>query len=265
MGGTTVDAPAAELTWTEVPDATEYRVQMAPETDFESLLLDTSVAPGEPSLLVQADAPMDGSTCYWRVRAQTPDGPTEWSPVGHFTGPARHPPDAAPPDAPQPVQPVDGDPVDGRAAVFAWEPSPNAVLYELQVAPRPDFATPVAGLSVEPVTSLTLYSALPEDGSTFYWRVRAQGPADSFTPWSEPSALTATTDEAVRRHEPASGPHEEDLAHAHRIKAAMPSVPKNASEPVKTARTSRKETVIWAVVTLLSFVITILLVVWALP
>lgn len=266
VGGATVKDSPLTLAWSEVPDATEYRVQIARETDFESLFLDTIVEANEPSVTVQDGAPLDGSTCYWRVRVEAPNESTDWSPVAHFTGPTEKPAtDSEPGDAPQPMQPTDRAPVDGRAAVFTWEPTPRAILYELQVAPAPDFTTPVAGLSLDPATSLTLYSALPNDGSLLHWRIRAQRPNDTFTPWSDPAQLTAATDEAVRHHESTQTPHEEDLAKRHRIEAMMHSDPKDASEPVKTARTSRTETLIWAGVTVISFVITILLIAQALP
>jgi hypothetical protein len=276
VGGAAVDAAAPELVWSEIPEATEYRVQIGRDTQFDAPLLDMPVEPDAPAVSVQEGAPMNGSTCYWRVQAETPDGPTGWSRVAHFTGSAE-PADAEPPT---PLQPVSGGPVDGEAAVFTWSPPRQAADYELQVATNPDFEAPLVGLPVEPSTSLTLYDVLPQDGSTLYWRIRAQRRDDAFTPWSDPVPFTATTDAQVRSHEADQAPDEEQLAARRRTQAV--SSPAGAEteaqaaaqaateadaegEPVRASFTSRAETLTWAAITLVSFVITLFLIVRALP
>ena len=264
VGGTTVEADAPELAWSEVPDATEYRVQIARTTQFDAPLLDIPVEPDAPSVSVQEGAPMDGSTCYWRVRAQTPEGPTGWSRPAYFVGSGER----ANEEAPTPLQPVDGGPVDGEAAVFTWSPPHQAAGYELQVASDPDFETPVVGLSLDRSTSLTLYDVLPQDGSTLYWRIRAERRDEIFTPWSDPVPFTATTDAQVRSHEadqaPDEAPDEEQRAERRRTEAL--SSPADAdAEPVRASSTSRAQTLVWAAITLVSFVITLVLIARALP
>lgn len=76
--GSVPDAARVTFRWDTVPDATGYHLQVAPRTDFNQPLLDTTVPPTtshtpEQPLLTQAD------TLFWRIRAQRPDGPTTWS------------------------------------------------------------------------------------------------------------------------------------------------------------------------------------------
>ena len=266
VGDGTVDSPTPTLAWSAVPDATAYRVQVARTTDFSAPLVDVSAAADEPSVTVPASLPTDGSTCYWRVRAETDAVETDWGPVAPFSSPA----EVATDEAPQPMQPVDGAPVDGSAAIFTWSPPQQAARYEIQVAPEPDFQTIVVGLSVEPSTSLTLYDALPTDGRTLHWRLRAQRRDDTCTPWSAPATLTAATDEAVRAHESATAPTEEELAthqrtHAMQTPSEQNSPTTDAGAPVQTASTSSMATLMWAGIVVVSFVATLLLILRALP
>ena len=271
VGGATVDASAPTLAWSEVPTATGYRVQIARSTDFSAPLIDLPVEPDDPSITIHDGTPADGSTCYWRVRAETDAGATDWGSVAAFTGPAT----VASDDAPQPVQPTDGAPVDGSAAIFTWSPPPRADGYEVQVATDPDFETIAVGLSVEPTTSLTLYDALPTDGRTLYWRLRAQRRDDTFTPWSAPATLTAATDDAVRAHESRTIPDEERRAARQRTRATADSSTSTRSEPptsqgdaeawFHTASTSGTASLAWAGIVVVSFLATLLLVLLALP
>lgn len=101
---------------------------------------------------------------------------------------------------PAPVAPLDGAPADGSAAFFQWEGVPGATTYAVQVADDTRFQNLRFDASVGDTTSLTLYSALPENGATFYWRLRA-GDRAGWSPWSVPCAFTAATTDAVARYE----------------------------------------------------------------
>lgn len=269
VGGATVAEPAPTLTWAPVPSATSYRLQVAPEADFSAFHFNALV--GEVTEITLYDAvPTNGATCYWRVRAITPDEPTPWSGVAHFTvqpevetaAPATAPAGSTSgPAAPIPQRPVDGAPVDGQSAVFAWDAVPQAQGYEVQVAPTEDFASPRVGLSLDRTTSLTLYGMLPTDEQPFFWRLRARLHGGSFTPWSDPARLTATTDDAVEAFE--AEQERRAAAEAERQEAmerARATERAEAESPVRTAQTSGAFVLGMATLTILSFIATLLLI-----
>lgn len=89
--------PRITFRWDTVPDATGYDLQVAPRSDFNQLLLDTSVQPTR-SFTPTQPLPSQTPTLYWRVRAQRTDGPTAWSAPqtitpstdGQASSPVRH-------------------------------------------------------------------------------------------------------------------------------------------------------------------------------
>lgn len=104
--------------------------------------------------------------------------------------------------APTLSAPTAGAPVDGSAAVFAWESLPGATAYWLQIADDPAFQSLRFDAPVGEATSLTLYASLPEDGSTFYWRLRA-GDGTDWHAWSAPAVFAAVGVETFARHQAA--------------------------------------------------------------
>jgi len=74
----TGSAPRITFRWDTVPDATGYDLQVATQSDFSQLLLDTTVQPTS-SFMPKQPLPSQTPTLYWRVRAQRADGPTAWS------------------------------------------------------------------------------------------------------------------------------------------------------------------------------------------
>lgn len=284
-GGRGVEGHSAEFSWTSVDDAASYRLQIAPEADFASPYFD-AVVDAHTQLTVVDALPTDGSTCYWRVRVEAADAeaagadPSEatssdaaasdWSGTAHFT--AR--PDAvtetlreasgamaSAAHVPTPTSPTDEAPTDGRAAVFTWEPVPDALRYELQVAPSDAFEAPVVTVPLDDTTHLTLYDLLPEDGSTFFWRVRAVGAGADASPWSAPAALTAATDEDVIAYEAQQEREAADaLERADAEAVATAAERAEAESPVLTARSSAALTTGIAIIMVASFIVTILLI-----
>jgi hypothetical protein len=105
-------------------------------------------------------------------------------------------PSTASPDrlvAPQPLRPVAGRPTDARETEFAWTQLPEVDGYELEVAPEADFDTPTVRAEVDGHAALTVTDALPDDGSTCYWRVRARR-GDRQGPWSGVAHFIAVPD-----------------------------------------------------------------------
>jgi hypothetical protein len=151
--------------------------------------------------------------------------------------------------------------VDGQSAVFEWEPAPAASGYQIQVAPSEDFASCTANLTLDRTTSLTLYGMLPENGSTFYWRLRTLLPGQRSSEWSDPAELTAATDEDVRSHqaerEQKALQIQEQEETEDRLRAAERA---EAESPVLTARTSGRFSAFMAYLMVLSFLATLFLI-----
>jgi hypothetical protein len=257
----TVRESATAFEWSQVPDAASYHLQIAPSEAFDTLLFDSDVG-GLTHLTVYDAVPQDGSTYHWRVGVRTDDGDTRWSDAASFaaeesvaaSAAVRRAEEAA--RAPTPESPTGGAPVDGRSANFAWNGVPQALRYELQVAGSSDFDDP---LTVEPgsTTVLTLYSLLPTDGSTFFWRVRALHPDKEWTRWSDPARFTAATDEEVISYE-----EEQERREAEATKAGALAKKRNEEvfSPVLVAETSPSLSLSIASTMVVSFLITLVLV-----
>lgn len=98
------------------------------------------------------------------------------------------------------VAPTDGASVEGSALTFEWEPVADATRYQLQVSTDAAFDDVEVSLPLQDTTSLTVYSLLPEDGETYYWRVQA-GTDEQWFGWSEPETLTSVSDADAAAYE----------------------------------------------------------------
>src|SRR5262249_48832495 len=129
LGGTN-SSTRLHITWPAVPGAATYRVQLAPDADFHSFLIDTESAPAE----VDLPAPTDGN--YW-VRVRSIDslgleGRDAVKPLVQHRLPA--PPTLASP-SPQAS-------VAGNGAAFAWTGVEPGVRYRVQIARDEGFSDP---------------------------------------------------------------------------------------------------------------------------
>jgi hypothetical protein len=267
VAGAEIEARTAEFTWTAVPEASGYTLQIAPEADFSNVYFDSNVG-NNRTLSVYDVIPEDGSTCFWRVRAILEDGPASWSGVAHFIAS----PDPVVEQAqaslkreraniPAPTSPTNGAPVDGHSATFEWTPIPGIDGYEIQIAPSIDFNVLTANVPVRNTNVLTLYSMLPENGDEFFWRVRGIRPNGSLTEWSSPASFAAAADEDVidfkaeqKREEQARAA--EEAAELEATAAARAEV----KSPVLSSRTSSTFAYTVAYLAILTFVATIYLI-----
>lgn len=252
VAGRTVDSENPVFDWTPVPDADQYRVQIAEHEAFEDLYYDEQTEPSTP-IALGSILPDDVSTVCWRVRAETDDTAlSDWSNTAHFARPsAEHPEDEAAlrvEASPVPLHPDDHrhEPVDQSAASFSWERIPDASGYQLQVAATETFDDPTIDLSVDQTTSVTLCGMLPEEASPLYWRIRPLFRVAAPGPWCAPVRFSVS-----------STPNpEQDLAPEG--EAAQGSA--RAAGPVQHARTSRGFTLFVSLVVVLSFIATIVLI-----
>lgn len=256
VAGRSVTDDAPMFDWTPVPDADTYRLQLAASDAFETIYHDASV--DGPTPLPLADVlPPDATTVAWRVRAET-GAETPWSEPAHF--------DASGPDAgsgtgeflvnapPVPIHPIEGDAVNAQRAAFTWEPVPEASGYQLQVGTTEAIDDPVVDLSFDQVASVTLSEQVPEDVSALYWRVRALFPNDTSGPWSDTAVFGTDPDT-----------EEEETTAGEVPSPTEASSPKNspvAAGPAQEARTSTAMAMTFVLVLVVSFMATILAIMW---
>ena len=254
VAGRSVTDEAPEFRWTGLPDAETYRLQLAGSETFDPCYYDETVD-GPTTVALGEVLPDEVETVVWRVRVETEEeGP--WSGPASFT---RSDPDDAPAsgqflvDAPPvPIRPIQGDAVDAEAATFTWEGVPEASGYRVQVAPSSAFEEPRVDLTLDQTTQLTLFEELPGEQSPLYWRLRALFPNDTEGPWSEVGRFG--TDPDVEGDVPAEAP-----ADAAPDEGALDRSPV-AAGPAREARTSGTAAIVAIGVLVVSFLITILLV-----
>ncbi|MFB6279816.1 MAG: DNA-binding protein [Salinibacter sp.] len=253
VAGRPVDTEPPVFSWTPIPGATRYRVQVAGTEAFESVRYDDMTERGA-ALPLGSALPDGATTIYWRVRAEAAEGRSVWSEPAHFAVPAaeREAGDAAlrVDAAPVPLQPegTEEAPVDQSAVTFSWEAIPEASGYQLQVAPTENVADPHVDFTVDRTTSVTLYDVLPIEAATYHWRIRALFRVADPGPWSSPVAFAVAP--------PAT--EEEDLA----PEAADPQASARAAGPATEARTSRALSLTVSLIAVLSFLATIALIIF---
>jgi hypothetical protein len=153
------------FTWSSVPGATMYRIQMDTEIGFNyPLVLDEqthnlSYSPKSVYHLVS-----DGEL-FWRVRVEQPAPVSEWSNTMRFTKTW-----ATPTNKPEPIAPSNGEILSFfDAPTFSWTPVMGASWYRFQIATSPEgFDLPT--LSVDTIST----SHQPNNRLTnglYYWRV----------------------------------------------------------------------------------------------
>jgi len=257
VAGRTVTDEAPAFRWTAVPDAPDYRLQLAGSSDFEACYYDEVVDRPATVTLGQV-LPDEAETVYWRVQVGT-GGEAPWSNPAVFTITEVEPDPGAQflVDAPPvPIRPVRGDAVDTGAATLTWEGVPEASGYRVQVASGPDVEEAAIDLTLDRTTTLTLFDELPPERQSLYWRVRALFPNDTEGPWSETHRFGTDPDveEAAVPEEPAA---------AASADAVPPERSPRAAGPAAAARTSSMEAVVGIGIFVVSFLLTILLIMMA--
>jgi hypothetical protein len=90
---------------------------------------------------------------------------------------------------------VAGRPVETDTPVFDWTPVPDAADYRVQLANSEAFDVVHHDELAERRTKLSLDSVLPDESTTVYWRVRAEGENDEWSEWSSPAHFAVSETE----------------------------------------------------------------------
>ena len=96
---------------------------------------------------------------------------------------------------PRLVSPRNAEVVDGAVVEFSWQSEISEFPFELSLSATPDFEISES-LEVGLSQSVTLYDLLPQNGSTYYWRVRSTT-ADGTGEWSQSDSFVVGTDDQI--------------------------------------------------------------------
>jgi hypothetical protein len=169
-------AARLHIEWPAVAGAHGYRLQLAPDADFHSIVIDSE------SVTPQVDVPAPPDGAYWmRVRAIDGFGLEGVDARRMF---AQHELPAAPElRSPGPVTRISG-----ARAEFAWTAVAGAAGYRLQIAADRDFSQPLIERSTpEPHAEI---DTAPQ--GRFFWRVAAANAQGELGAWSATQSYAQT-------------------------------------------------------------------------
>jgi hypothetical protein len=169
-------ASQLQLKWPVVPGAVHYRLQIAPNAEFQSFVVDVELdAP-------QADLPAPADGDYWlRVRPIDGLGLEGHDAVRAFVQHQR-------PPAPSLVEPLAGANVIGDRGAFAWSSGPGAgVHYRLQIARDPQFTEIFLERDISEAAHVDVANVLP---GRYFWRVSAVDGRGESSDWSQAQEYT---------------------------------------------------------------------------
>jgi hypothetical protein len=155
----------ATLTWSPVPSAARYRVQLATDSLMTVLIVDDSLVGGTSYTVSTALERL--KQYYWRVRAKTADGLS----IGAFAATWSFTTVPAPPAATALVSPADNTTNGTRTPLLKWRSALRAETYGLQIATDTSFTALIVS---DTTLADTAYQSAPLEGLLkFYWRARS--------------------------------------------------------------------------------------------
>ena len=161
--------------WTTVPDATSYELQVASDSQFNTIVFAVSgvITTQTPNTSLGID-----HVYYWHVRGLSSVGNGPWSSVGTFTL------DTQPPLTPTLLTPADASSTDNNLPNLVWQTVGDAFQYEI----RWNTVNPPTGTgSIVSGTQFTVPAPLLV--TTYYWQVRSIDAAGNISAWSIPFSI----------------------------------------------------------------------------
>jgi concanavalin A-like lectin/glucanase superfamily protein/glycosyl hydrolase family 123 len=175
-------ASSINFSWNSSTGATNYYLQIADNAGFASPMFDSAC--GNNTDTTVAGFPDDCTIYYWRVKGYNAAGwgsySDAWIVVNGDT-----------PSAPTLSAPADASTQGGSSINFSWNSSTGADNYYLQVDTDTGYASPFFDSACGNVTDTTI-TGLPNDGTVYYWRVKA---GHTILGWSAYSSSWSVTNE----------------------------------------------------------------------
>ncbi len=163
------------LMWREDISATGYRVQIAKDSNFSILTIDTSGLTNS-SFTVPNDTLQNFTLYYWRVRTTNSIGTGNWSAVWHFTT------ILSIPAAPVLISPQNNSTNISLIPLLDWDDNAYST-YRVQLSADSTFATTLINIGPLTASQYQIQGGTLNNNSTYYWRVNATNTAGT-GPWS---------------------------------------------------------------------------------
>lgn len=166
------------LVWRKVSLADTYRLQVASDTNFNSIIFnELNITDTTKSLSIALSY---NTKYFWRVNAKNTGGTSTYSTIWSFTT------NIAPPPPPTLVSPINSAIHQSISPIFVWREGSTAVSYRLQISSDTNFTSLIFNDSTITDTTESLSIAL-SNNTKHFWRVNATntGGAGSYsTIWS---------------------------------------------------------------------------------
>ncbi len=179
--GITVSGSTLTFKWSAETRATYYLLEVNKDLNWAKATRKFFGNVGDVTQYEDTNYPNDGTTYYWRVRAGNESGlsaPSESQSFVNFSN-----------KSPTLSSPSDEDVVSGTSIMFKWSASSGAEHYLLEInssssweAKNRKFRDVVGNVLSQTVTDF------PNDGTTYYWRVKA-GKDAAWSAWSDTRSL----------------------------------------------------------------------------
>lgn len=187
--GTNMPGTTVSLQWQPAARANDYRLQLAVDPGFNTLVFDEWL--GDYIGIELSELPDNGQQFYWRIAARNSLGSSSFTAGWYFTnGPS------GPPAVPSLSSPQNGNNASGPTVTFYWNEAARANDYRLQVAFDSGFSELVFDEWVGDYIGIQL-NGFQDIGDQFYWRVSARnslGESGFQYPWyfiNGPSSVPA--------------------------------------------------------------------------
>ncbi|PKL78459.1 MAG: hypothetical protein CVV25_11560 [Ignavibacteriae bacterium HGW-Ignavibacteriae-4] len=156
------------FTWTTVPNAVKYKIQISTSPNFSPTVVDTQVTGTTATFTLNKYF----TTYYYRVKGQQVGCETPYSVPRSLTTLV------GPPEMSTPRNDSIGTPL---SILFTWPATPGAQTYDLQVSDDPNFTNLL--VNQMNITDVSLPWAAPNYNKKYYWRMRTLGQA-CISEWS---------------------------------------------------------------------------------
>ncbi len=178
VDGATAQSVTPVLTWNSVATATSYRIQLAEDAGFSSVLTDTVTA----ALSYSVYTPLNNYASYfWRVKSFHATDSSTFSTEFTFRTQIA---------APVLIAPAHLSPGNSIHPLLVWYTVDGADNYRIQFSADPAFATTMYD-SVLTDTTMYIDSILAND-TLYYWRAYAENANPDVSPWSGRTLRTVT-------------------------------------------------------------------------
>lgn len=210
------------LSWSTVPNATSYRVQVATSRDFSQVIRDVS---GLSTNQLQLDNLVEGIPYYWRVRASSVAGNSGYSAIWEFSTKKS----VVAPPAPQLTSPSNAVEVPVKTVSLRWNTLNMADTYQIQISLSSNFSQQILVNQQGIKDSFFEFENL-NFNTVYFWRVRARNGA-GFGPYSTIRSFRTVSEPELPRAN-LRNPHNGEAIDSNSVKFVWMPVPKATSYTV---------------------------------